>query len=176
MQRKQKSSLKPSTIFPYLYAGAATLSGTSGFTSITTRNSSSTTLSPDFPPTSLIFCICSSASVLASSSAFLLPLVCYHHGIRRRKHLASLATACIYIGHGKGRTTTLRLAGNKGADTSFSNFLNSSSFCLRYSSISFWASERASLTRLVRSTVVRKIGEVGLSGRTGVCTFSGCGN
>ena len=35
--------------------------------------------------------------------------------------------------------------------TSFSNLLNSSSFCLRYSSISFWASVRASFTRFVRS-------------------------
>lgn len=35
--------------------------------------------------------------------------------------------------------------------TSASNFLNSSSFCLRYSSISFWASDLASLIRLVRS-------------------------
>lgn len=38
-----------------------------------------------------------------------------------------------------------------GVRTSDSNFLNSSSFCLRYSSISFWASVRASLTRFVRS-------------------------
>lgn len=37
--------------------------------------------------------------------------------------------------------------------TSASNFLNSSSFCLRYSSISFWASDLASLIRLVRSVV-----------------------
>jgi hypothetical protein len=35
--------------------------------------------------------------------------------------------------------------------TSASNFLNSSSFCVLYSSISFCASDLASLTRFVRS-------------------------
>lgn len=39
--------------------------------------------------------------------------------------------------------------------TSVSNFLNSSSFFWRYSSISFWASLRASFTRFVRSGVIR---------------------
>ena len=39
----------------------------------------------------------------------------------------------------------------RGDRTSDSNFLNSSSFDLRYSSISFLASSRASLTRFVRS-------------------------
>ena len=67
--------------------------------------------------------------------------------------------------------------GRKGLElgirhTSFSNFLNSSSFCFRYSSISFWASERASFTFLVRSG-----GDQGWRrGRRGLGdgTFSGC--
>ena len=61
----------------HAFGGALTLSGTSGFTSVTTLNNSSTTLSPVLLPASLIFFNCSSASRSASSSAFLLPLVCY---------------------------------------------------------------------------------------------------
>ena len=57
--------------------GASALSGTSGFTSVTTLSKSSMTLSPVLLPASLICFSCSSASLLASSSAFLLPLVCY---------------------------------------------------------------------------------------------------
>jgi hypothetical protein len=41
--------------------------------------------------------------------------------------------------------------------TSASNFLNSASFCARYSSISFLASSRAALTRFVRS-VTQSVG------------------
>ena len=69
----------PPIPFPihHAFGGALTLSGTSGFTSVTTLNNSSTTLSPVLPPASLIFFNCSSASLSASSSAFLLPLVCY---------------------------------------------------------------------------------------------------
>ena len=58
------------------FGGAFTRSGTSGFTSVTTLKRSSTTLSPVLFPASLIVFSCSSASLLASSSAFLLPLVC----------------------------------------------------------------------------------------------------
>ena len=57
--------------------GAATLSGTSGFTSMITFNKSSTTLSPLSLPSFLISSTLFSASLAASSSAFLLPLVCY---------------------------------------------------------------------------------------------------
>lgn len=62
-----------------------------------------------------------------------------------------------------------------GSCTSFSNFLNSSSFCARYSSISFWASLRASFTRLVRSwglseDVWSRVDVEGLGGGT----FSRC--
>ena len=46
-----------------------------------------------------------------------------------------------------------------GKCTFFSNSLNSSSFCLRYSSISFCASVRASLTRFDRSGVGIRWGE-----------------
>ena len=74
------SSSSTSTLPPVLSyhacGGAATLSGTSGFTSVTTLSNSSITLSPVLPPASLIFFNCSSASLSASSSAFLLPLVC----------------------------------------------------------------------------------------------------
>ena len=52
------------------------LSGTSGFTSITILSRSATTLSPDFSPIFLISSRLRSASWLASSSAFLLPLEC----------------------------------------------------------------------------------------------------
>ena len=41
--------------------------------------------------------------------------------------------------------------GRRNCNTSASNFLNSSSFFCLYSSISFWASERASFTLFVRS-------------------------
>lgn len=61
----------------HVSGGPATLSGTSGFTSVTTLSKSFTTLSPVLLPASLICFTCSSASLLASSSAFLLPLVCY---------------------------------------------------------------------------------------------------
>ena len=56
--------------------GAATLSGTSGFTSMITFNRSSTTLSPLSLPSLLMSSTLFSASLAASSSAFLLPLVC----------------------------------------------------------------------------------------------------
>ena len=72
----------PTTYLPpipihHAFGGAATLSGTSGFTSVTTLSNSSITLSPVLPPASLIFFSCSSASLSASCSAFLLPLECY---------------------------------------------------------------------------------------------------
>ena len=52
-----------------------------------------------------------------------------------------------------------------GKCTFFSNSLNSSSFCLRYSSISFCASFLASLTRFDRSGVGIRWGEdLGLEG------------
>lgn len=66
---------------PFNYAfGVSVRPGTSGFTSVTILIRSSTTLSPDFPPASLMAFICSSASLRASSSAFLLPLVYYSRG------------------------------------------------------------------------------------------------
>ena len=54
-----------------------------------------------------------------------------------------------YRGGGRG-TGMVRVVHGEWP-TSDSNFLNSPSFCVRYSSISFWASDLASLTRLVRS-------------------------
>lgn len=68
-----------------------------------------------------------SASLFASSSAFLLPLACYQH------------------------VSFLDRRSVSGPPTSDSNFLNSSSFFFLYSSISFCASARASFTRFVRS-------------------------
>lgn len=54
--------------------------------------------------------------------------------------------------------------------TSASNFLNSSSFCFLYSSISRWASVRASFTRFVRSAFYKLLplddGADGLLGST----------
>ena len=55
---------------------AAILSDTSGLTSMTMRMRSSTTLFPDFSPSFLMSAKLFSASLLASSSAFLLPLEC----------------------------------------------------------------------------------------------------
>ena len=65
----------------HAFGGALTLSGTSGFTSITTLKRSSTTLSPLSPPSFLISSSFLSASLAASSSAFLLPRVCCRQGI-----------------------------------------------------------------------------------------------
>ena len=79
----------------HAFGGAATLSGTSGFTSVTTLNNSSITLSPVLLPASLIFFSCSSASLSASSSAFLLPLVC----CQRQTYQSMLSTnSCCDLG------------------------------------------------------------------------------
>lgn len=103
------------------------LSGTSGCGDDTALIKSSTTLVPDFLPAASISLTLESASLLASSSAFLLPLVCWN----THQYLAD----CLAV---EGRTSD-------------SNFLNSSSFFFRYSSISFWASDLASFTLFVRS-------------------------
>ncbi len=60
----------------YASPGTATRSGTSGLTSVTTLSKSSTTFCPCLSPADLMAFTCSSASALASSSAFLLPEVC----------------------------------------------------------------------------------------------------
>jgi hypothetical protein len=64
----------------HLHRSTEILSGTSGLTSVTTFKRSSTTLSPDFLPASSISLTFTSASALASSSAFLFPCLCcsYH--------------------------------------------------------------------------------------------------
>lgn len=126
--------------------GAATLSGISGLTSVTALSKSSMTLSPVLFPASLICFSCSSASLLASSSAFLLPLVCYPSS-----RLDQPLLLAPHYEHGVGRGRCAWGDGKK--QTFFSNSLNSSSFCLRYSSISFCASVLASLTRFDRSRV-----------------------
>jgi hypothetical protein len=104
------------------------LSGTSGLGDVTALIRSSTTLLPDFLPACSISLTLASAPLPASSSAFLLPLFCYHDS-----------------------QYTSRLDASEVWYTSDSNFLNSSSFFLRYSSISFCASDLASFTRFVRS-------------------------
>ena len=84
----------------HAFGGALTRSGTSGFTSVTTLKRSSTTLSPVLFPASLIVFSCSSASLLASSSAFLLPLVCCRqplyvsHSLRRYGWDGSAGEGC----------------------------------------------------------------------------------
>jgi hypothetical protein len=107
------------------------LSGTSGLISITALSKSSTTLLPLPLPVFLISAIFASVSLAASSSIFLLPLECC------ASH-QSAAVCMVGLLEWKRRT-------------SFSKALNSSSFCSRYSSISFWASDLASFTRFVRS-------------------------
>ena len=77
IQLHHRTTTLPATYASPSSGGLATLSGTSGFTSVTSLSRSSTTLSPVLLPASLIRFSCSSASLLASSSAFLLPLVCY---------------------------------------------------------------------------------------------------
>jgi len=110
------------------YLGTSTRSGTTGLISNTAFNKSLTTLSCPFEPWDLISFILDSASLLASSSAFLLPLVCW----------GMLATLEVELMMG-------------GGSTSDSNFLNSSSFSFRYASTSFFASSLASFTFFVRS-------------------------
>ena len=61
----------------YVCGGAATLSGTSGFTSVVIFKRSSTTFCPVLSPVAFIAFTCSSAFLAASSSAFLFPLECY---------------------------------------------------------------------------------------------------
>ena len=100
----------------YASGGAVTLSGTSGFTSVTTRSRSSTTVSPVLLPRSLICFSCSSASLLASSSACLLPLVCYPSSIHQLLYLLRAQRRVVF---------------EKRKTTFFSNSLNSSSFCFR---------------------------------------------
>jgi hypothetical protein len=66
----------PSPPNPPAYFGFSIRSGTTGLTSNTAFKSSFTTSSVPFLPASLIPLIWSSASLFASSSAFLFPLVC----------------------------------------------------------------------------------------------------
>jgi hypothetical protein len=86
------SSGQPESATTYA-VGAATLSGTSTSTSVTACSKSSTTLSPFVPFASLIAFTFSSASLLASSSAFLLPLECYKRYRQRINFEACLARA-----------------------------------------------------------------------------------
>jgi hypothetical protein len=64
------------------YLSTEILSGTSGLTSVTTFRRSSTTFSPDFLPASSISLTLTSASALASSSAFLFPCLCCSYNQR----------------------------------------------------------------------------------------------
>lgn len=71
--QQQSNCLSPS--FPH-QSSVEILSGTSGCGVDTALIKSSTTLLPDFLPAASISLTLESASLLASSSAFLLPLVC----------------------------------------------------------------------------------------------------
>jgi len=68
---------------PSLYFGFSMRSGTTGVISNTAFNRSLTTWSCPVLPASLISFILVSASLFASSSAFLLPLVCYRRRIQQ---------------------------------------------------------------------------------------------
>ena len=123
------------------FAAATTRSGSSDFTFVTIFKSSLTTSSPLASPAFLIASICSSASFFASSSACLLPLVCYTPSkTSESSNYYGIAREVGVIGRADRRKRTFS-----------SNFLNSSSFCLRYSSTSFCASLFASFTRFERS-------------------------
>lgn len=129
-------------------------SGTCGLTFATPPSRAWTTSSLPFSPASLIAFTCTSASLLASSSACLLPLLCctdvsillFSHFLLLLGSSSSPASLShcspAYL---KGVVLCVR--------TFASNSLNSASFCFLYVSISFLASSLASFMRLVRSIV-----------------------
>jgi hypothetical protein len=83
---------------PTPYFGPSTRSGTTGLTSNTAFKRSSITLPSPFFPASLISSSFFSASLLASSSAFLLPLVCYIQHVSNSPHGCLYPTSISYLG------------------------------------------------------------------------------